>query len=148
MNPMWEAEAPTQAAAVALSTAEVFPPDSPVAVLRGALSIGAPSYDAVLAEHQPLAPGGESCRACGFVYSDRKVCPALILAAAGYPLLADRVRVTPNADRDYGALCELTVAVQRMGARLDVIGARVTTEPTGKQRRSLRQRVSRIGRRK
>ena len=85
-----------------------------------------PSYDAVTAEHVPQQPGGGSCRACGFVYTDQQVCPALILAAAGYPVLADRVRVAPAADREYGALCELTVAVERMDARLDMIGARVT----------------------
>lgn len=134
-------------AAIALSSAEVFPPEPPVAVLSGAMAAGIPSYDAVFAEHVPQVPGGESCRSCGFVYSDRKVCPALILAAAGYPILADRVRVVPEADREYGALCELIVAVQRMDARLDVIGARVTAETNG-ETRPVRQRVWRIGRRR
>lgn len=118
---------------IALASAEVFPPDPPVAVLRGALATGVPSYEAVVAEHVPLLPGGESCRSCGFIYSDRRVCPAVILAAAGYPLLADRIRVIP-VDREYVAVCELTVAVQRMGARLDVIGERVAPVPAKKAR--------------
>lgn len=83
--------------AMALRSAEVFPPDPPLAVLRGAPAAGVPSYDSVMAEHVPLFPGGESCRSCGFVYTDRQVCPALILAAAGYPVLADRVRTTPRS---------------------------------------------------
>lgn len=83
--------------AVALTSAEVFPADPPVVVLRGGLAVGVPCYDAVAVEHLPLMPGGDSCRACGFVYTDRRVCPALILAAAGYPVLADRVRVLPAA---------------------------------------------------
>ena len=118
--------------AMALSSAEVFRPDPPpLAVLRGALATGLPCYDAVVAEHVPLLPGGESCRSCGFVYSGRQVSPALILASAGFPLLADRVRIVP-ADREYGAVCELTVAVQRMGARLDVISERVAPFPAKK----------------
>lgn len=137
MNPSREADAPTQATAVALSTAEVFVPEPPVAVLGG--GIGSPSYDAVLAEHQPLAPGGDSCRACGFVYTDRRVCPAVILAVAGCPVLADR---------EYGALCELSVAMQRMGSRLDAIGARVVANSTdGRSQdrvRGLLRRWSRI----
>ena len=109
----------------------------PVAVLRGALAVGVPSSDAVLAEHTPLMPGGGSCRACGFVYTDHPACPAVILAEAGFADFADRVRVVPQADREYGALCELTVAVQRMAVRLDVIGAQVTADmpPTKRQRR-------------
>jgi hypothetical protein len=97
----------------------------PVAVLRGGLAIGVPSSDAVLAEHGPLLPGGGSCRACGFVYTDHSACPAVILAEAGFAELADRVRPVPEADREYAALCELSVEVQRMAARLDVIGAHV-----------------------
>jgi hypothetical protein len=43
------------------------------------------SYDAVLAEHGPEMPAGESCRACGFVYTDQhEDCPAVILAEAGF----------------------------------------------------------------
>lgn len=120
--------------AIAMTSAEVFPPDPPVTVLRGALASGVPSYDSVIAEHVPVQPGGESCRSCGFVFTDSRVCPALILAAAGYPVLADRVRVVPAADREYGALCELTVEVARMGARLEVIGARVAPVPAKKTR--------------
>jgi hypothetical protein len=96
-----------------------------VAVLAGALAVGDPSYDAVLAEHTPLMADGESCRACGFVYTGRPAYPAVILAEAGHADLADRVRVVPEGNRDYGVLCELTVPVERMGARLDVIGAHV-----------------------
>lgn len=129
--------------AAALPSTQVFPSDPPVAALCGGLAVGTPSYDAVMAEHQPLSPGGESCRACGFVYTDRRVCPAVILAAAGYPVLADRVRIVPAADREYGALCELTGAVQRMSARLDVIGSRVSAHsPDGK--RGLLRRWSRL----
>ena len=107
--------------AMAMSSAEVFPPGPPVAVLRGGLAVGVPSYDAVMAEHVPLLPGGDSCRACGSVYPDRPGCPALILAA----------------DREFGALCELTVAVQRMAVWLDVIGAQVAADmpPAKRQRR-------------
>lgn len=119
--------------AIALTSNEVFPPDPPLAALRGALASGAPSYDAVIAEHVPLAADGESCRSCGFVYTDRRVCPAVILATAGYALLADRIRVVP-VDREYGALCELAVAVQRMDARLDLIGARVASVPAKNSR--------------
>jgi len=85
--------------AMALRSEQVFPQESPpvpVAVAGGGLSVGVPSCDAVLAEHAPQEPGGGSCRACGFVYTDQQVCPALILAAAGYPFLADRVRVAGN----------------------------------------------------
>ena len=49
------------------------PPEPPVVVLRGALAAGTPSYDAVLAEHVPLMPGGESCRSCGFVYTGQRI---------------------------------------------------------------------------
>ena len=102
--------------AMAMSSAEVFPPDPPVAVLRGGLEAGVPSYDAVIAEHVPLLPGGDSCRACGFVYTDPRVCPALILAA----------------DREFGALCEQ----QWMAVRLDVIGVQVTADlPSTKRQR-------------
>ena len=121
--------------AVALTSEQVFPPDPLVAVLGGALAVGLPSYDAVLAEHVPLQPSGGSCRACGFVYTDRRVCPASILAAAGYPLLADRIRMAPAGNREYSALCELTVEVQRMGARLDVIGTQVNTATSMKRPR-------------
>jgi len=110
-----------------------------MAVLDGGLALGTPSYDAVLAEHVPVMPGGGSCRSCGCVYTDLPVCPALILAAAGYPDLADRIRVVPDADREYGALCELTVAVERMGARLDIIGASVAAATPGKQPRAARR---------
>ncbi len=115
---------------------------TPVAVLHGGLAVGVPSYDAVLAEHGPHFPGADSCRACGFVYTDHPICPAVILAQAGFADLADRVRVVPEADREYGALCELAVAVQRMGARLDVIGASVTApkNTAGRHRRSFRTR--------
>ena len=65
----------------------------PAAALREAMAAGVPSYDAVIAEHAPLMPGGGSCRSWGFVYTNRPVCPAAILARAGYPVLADRVRV-------------------------------------------------------
>jgi hypothetical protein len=123
---------------VALSSDEVFPPDPPVAVLSGALACGVPSYDAVIAEHVPLQPGSQSCRSCGFVYTDQQVCPALILAAAGYPLLADRIRIVPAADPDHRAVCELTVAVQRMDARLDVIGAQVAPIPATNRPRARR----------
>jgi hypothetical protein len=98
---------------------------TPVAALRGGLAVGVPSYDAVLAEHGPERPDGGSCRACGFVYADHPACPAVILAEAGFAELADRVRPVPEADREYAALCELSVEVQRMAARLDVIGAHV-----------------------
>lgn len=134
--------------AFALSSSQVVPADPPVAVVGGALSVGSPSYDAVTAEHEPLSPGGDSCRSCGFVYTDGRVCPAVILAAAGYPVLADRIRIPPAADREYSALCELTVAVQRMSARLDVIGASVAAHspncwpPDGKRR--LLRRWSRL----
>ena len=112
-----------------------------VAVLRGALAVGVPSHDVVLAEHTPLMPGGGSCRACGFVYTDHPACPAVILAEAGFADVADRVRVVPHADREYGALCELTVAVERMGARLDVIGAFVLpATPAPKPRHRARSR--------
>ena len=95
-----------------------------------------------------MAPGGASCRSCGCVYTDRQVCPALILAAAGYPELADRVRVVPDADREYGALCELTVAVQRMGARLDVIGASVAAATPRTKARAARRWGRLVGSRK
>jgi hypothetical protein len=111
------------------------PAGAPVTVLRGGLAVGVPSYDAVLAEHGPALPGGGSCRACGFVYADHRVCPAVILAEAGFADLADRVRPVPEADRDYGALCELTVEVQRMAARLDVIGAHVLPAAPARQPR-------------
>ena len=110
----------------ALRSVEVFPADQPVAVLSGALAAGAPMEAVVLAEHVPLLPGGEPCRACRFVYAGQLVCPALLLAVAGCPLLADRVRQVLAADRRYGPSCESTIAVQRMDARVDVIGARVT----------------------
>jgi len=86
-------------------------------------------------------PGGDSCRACGFVYTDRRVCPAVILAAAGYPVLADRIRIVPAADPDHRAVCELTAAVERMDARLDLIGATVAEAEfnTPKRSRSVRR---------
>lgn len=102
--------------------------------MRGALASGVPSYDAVVVEHVPLLPGGGSCRSCGFVYGDRMVCPALVLAAAGYPVLADRIRIVPAADPDHRDLCELTVAMERMGARLDVIGSRIAPAPARRRR--------------
>lgn len=95
--------------------------------LGGGLAIGEPTYDAVMAEHTPQTPGGQSCRACGFVYTDERACPAVILAEAGFAHLAERVRAVPAADREYGALCELAVEVQRLVARFDVLGASVTT---------------------
>lgn len=128
-----------------MRSAEVFPSDLPVAVLDGALAAGEPSYDAVVAEHVPLMPGGESCRSCGFIYTDRRVCPALILATAGFPVLADRIRVVPAADREYGALCELTAAVARMGARLDVIGSRVGDVTPVKRKRPVTWLARRVG---
>lgn len=103
-------------------------------VVRGGLAVGTSSYDVVMAEHAPLMPGGESCRSCGFVYTGRQVCPALILAVAGYPALADRIQIVPT-DREYSALCELSVAVARMEARLDVIGSRVTAAAPGQKKR-------------
>lgn len=117
-------------------------------VLRGALAVGVPSYEAVLAEHTPHMPGAASCRSCGFVYTDRPLCPAVILAKAGYPVLADRVRVAPAADPDYRALCELTVAVERMDARLNVIGARVASEMPVKRRHPARRWARLIGARR
>lgn len=113
----------------ALSSLEVFPPDPAAVVSRGGLAVGVASYDVVMAEHVPLMPGGESCRACGFVYGRQRVCPAQILAAAGYPVLADRIRVVPASDPEQRAVAELTVAVQRMDARLDMISARVLAVP-------------------
>lgn len=119
---------------------------APVALLRGGLAVGGPSYDAVIAEHTPLRPGAESCRACGFVYTDWPACPAVILAEAGCAELADRVRVVPVADREYGALCELTVAMQRMAARLDVIAATGIAAPSrlSRRRRTWIRRVERV----
>ena len=131
--------------AVAMASAEVFPPEPPVAVLRGGLAVGVPSYEAVLAEHVPLMPGGGSCRACGFVYTDQRACPALILAAAGHPDLADRIRIVPAADPDYRALCELTVAVERMDARLDLIGARVADIAPEQKARPVRRWARIVG---
>ena len=126
-------------ASTALSSGEVFPPDPPdlpvVAVLSGALAVGRSSYDAVIAEHVPLMPRGESCRSCGFVYTERRICPALILAMAGHPVLADRIRLIPEADPDHRAMCELTVAVERMSAQLNVLGARTTPTSAPKTRR-------------
>lgn len=105
------------------------------------LTGGAPSYEAVLAEHGPQRPGGESCRKCGFLYTDQSACPAVILAQAGFADLADRIRVVPQADPDHGTLCELTVTVERMAARLDVIGAHILpTTPARQPRHQARSR--------
>lgn len=52
-------------------------------VVCGGRAAGGTLYDAVRSEHAPLLPGRASCRSCGFVYTDRRVCPALMLAAAG-----------------------------------------------------------------
>jgi hypothetical protein len=97
------------------------------AVLNGALAQGEPSYDAVLAEHGPVRPGGDTCRACGFVYTDDDaVCPAVVLAEAGHAELADRVR--PVAARDRGSRLDwIEVGVQRLDHRVHAIGARVET---------------------
>jgi len=105
-------------------------------VLRGGLAVGLSSYDTVMAEHAPQLPRGESCRACGFVYAGQSACPAVILAEAGHADVADRVKIVPQADPEYGALCELTVAVERLGARVDVIGASISAvSPVTKARR-------------
>jgi hypothetical protein len=100
-----------------------------------------PSYDVVLAEHGPEVPGGESCRKCGFFYTDHPACPAVILAQAGFADLTDRIRVVPQTDPDHRALCELTVTVERMAARLDVIGAHILlTAPARQPRHQARPR--------
>ena len=119
-------------------------PRRAVAAVGNGLAVGVPSYDAVLAEHTPRMPGGTSCRACGFVYIDQPTCPALVLAEAGFAEMADRVRVVPAADRGYGALCELTVEVQRMGARLEVIAASVAAVAPAQSRDRRRPRLARI----
>lgn len=56
-----EASVPVSAA-VAMTTAEVFPADPPVAVLSGALAVGSAPYDAVIAEHVPVAAGTGAAR--------------------------------------------------------------------------------------
>jgi hypothetical protein len=118
---------------------------SPTAAVGGALAVGVPSYDAVLAEHTPApSPDGGWCRACGFAYLDEDLCPAVILAEAGFPQLADRVRVVPETDREHGALCELTVAVKRMGAQLEAIGAAVAAAAPARKARQGRARPRRV----
>lgn len=118
---------------------------SPTAAVGGALAVGVPSYDAVLAEHAPVpAPDGGWCRACGFVYVDEDLCPAVILAEAGFPQLAGRVRVVPETDREYVALCELTVVVERMGARLEAIGVAVAAVAPVRKARQGRARPRRV----
>jgi hypothetical protein len=95
-------------------------------VVGGALAIGAPSLDAVIAEHAHVEPGGHACRACGHVYSsDLPVCPAIVLARAGYPGAVDRIRVVQGDDQ-ITPLTWLQMAHERLEARVDALAA-VTT---------------------
>jgi len=89
--------------------------------LGGALAVGAPSAEAVLSEHTPVQPGGHACRACGHVYSDElPVCPAVVATQAGYPSVADRMRLDQVT-----ALEALQVGQERIEARIDALAEAV-----------------------
>jgi hypothetical protein len=95
------------------------------AVVGGALATGAPSAEAVLSEHTPVQPGGHACRACGHVYSDElPVCPAVVAAQAGYPGVADRMRLD-QVDDQVTALEALQVGQERIEARIDALAEAV-----------------------
>lgn len=95
----------------------------PTTVLGGAFAAGAPSTDAVLAEHVAVQPGEQVCRACGHVYSDElPVCPAVLAAQAGYPGVADRMRMVQPSDQ-VSPLQALQLAHERLEARVDALAA-------------------------
>lgn len=99
-------------------------------VLNGAVATGSPSADAVLTEHTPVEPGGHACRACGHVYShDLPVCPAVLAARAGYPDVADRLRLV-DVDGQVTALEAMQVGQERLEARVDALAG--TVEGLGK----------------
>ncbi len=105
-------------------------PGMTATVVGGALAMGAPSAEAVLSEHTPVQPGGHVCRACGHVYSDElPVCPAVVAAQAGYPGVADRMRLD-QVDDQVTALQALQVGQERIEARIDGLAEAVNDQAT------------------
>jgi hypothetical protein len=89
-------------------------------VLAGAIAVGEPRADAVLAEHQPMLPGGEVCR-CGWMYRGGvQECPAVLLARAGLAEIAGSVRILDASDDPVvNAIDRVEVEMERLAAVVD-----------------------------